>query len=77
VLIAYVDPNTKPEQIGLAISTTQGHNFQRRVYASEGAGAKSRPSIAISGDSIRVAWLQPASAQSPQPTLVTRTGRIR
>jgi hypothetical protein len=77
VLVAYVDPNTRPAQIGLAISTTEGHNFQPRIYASEGAGEKGRPSVSISGDTIRVAWLQRASVDSVRAMRVTRTGRLR
>jgi hypothetical protein len=76
VVIAYVDPNTTPPQIGLAISNTQGHNFQPRVLASEG-GNNSAPWIRLTDDRMLVAWLQHASSRTVTPTHVTRMGRLR
>lgn len=79
VLIAYVDPNTRPPQIGLAISNTQGHNFLPRIAASVGGGMKSNPGVSLSdkGDDLVVAWLQHGGTDSTRSTLVTRLGHLR
>jgi len=79
VLIAYVDPNTTPPQIGLAISKTEGHNFLPRIAASVGAGMKSNPGVSLSdkGDALVVAWLQYGGTDSTRRSLVTRLGRLR
>jgi hypothetical protein len=56
VVVAYEDPNSRNARIGLAISRTQGHIFERRVAASDGSGEARGPRIAVRGDRVAIAW---------------------
>ena len=78
VLIAYVDPNTRPTQVALAISNTQGHNFEPRLSASEGPGEKFAPAVTLNGDTLRLTWRQSqTAADSANASVVTRRGQLR
>lgn len=56
VVVAYEDPNSRNPRIGLAISRTQGHIFERRVAVSDDAGEARAPRVAVRGTRIAVAW---------------------
>lgn len=83
VAVAYEDPNTAEPRVGLALSRTQGHTFDHRLYASTGVGAAIEPRVAIAGGTLAVAWRQSRSmrggiglsAGSDAP-LVVRLGEL-
>lgn len=77
VVVAYVDPNTKPASIGLAISATMGHIFETRTPASAGIGVASAPDVALRGDHIAISWLERAPRDSLGGTRMVRSGRLR
>jgi len=56
VVVAYEDPNSKNPRLGLAISRTQGHIFERRVPASDDSGEGRGPRVAVRGTRIVIAW---------------------
>lgn len=56
VIVAYEDPNSRNARIGLAISRTQGHIFERRVAASDETGDARTPRVAVRGTRVGVAW---------------------
>lgn len=56
VIVAYEDPNSRNARIGLAISRTQGHIFERRVVVSDESGDARGPRVAVRGTRIAVAW---------------------
>jgi hypothetical protein len=56
VVVAYEDPNSRAPRLGLAISRTQGHIFERRLSASDESGEARMPRVAVRGTRIAVAW---------------------
>jgi hypothetical protein len=75
VVVAYEDPNGSGQQIGLALSTTQGHLFDWRTTASRSIDHAVRPVVALAGRVLAVSW-------SPAPSddgtrRVVRVGRIQ
>ena len=75
VAVAYEDPNGGEQQIGVALSTTQGHLFDWRTTASRSIDHAVLPAVALSGPVLAVSW---ASAQSSDGTRrFVRVGRIR
>jgi hypothetical protein len=56
VVVAYEDPNSRLPRIGLAISRTQGHIFERRLPASDDPGEARMPRVAVRGDRVAIAW---------------------
>jgi hypothetical protein len=77
VAVAYVDPNSRPAHIGLALSRTMGHMFEARTTASTGVGAASAPRVALRGDRVAVSWIEGSSANASGGTRMTRVGRLR
>lgn len=74
VAIAFEDPNSTIDHIGLAYSNTMAHLFQHRQTVSPTAGAARRPRIALDGNRIAVAWTRVSGgAQVP----LVRYGTIR
>ena len=75
VAVAYEDPNGSEQQIGVALSTTQGHLFDWRATASRSVDHAALPAVALSGPVLAVSWV---SAQSSDSTRrFVRVGRIR
>lgn len=56
VVVAYEDPNSKNPRLGLAISRTQGHIFERRIPASDDSGEARAPRVAVRGTRVAIAW---------------------
>lgn len=65
VVVAYEDPNAKMPSIGLALSSTMGHIFEKRVIASGENGIAKQPVVRLRGSLIQVWW----SEYSPNPTV--------
>jgi hypothetical protein len=63
VAVAYEDPNGAEPRVGLALSRTLGHTFERRLRASTGAGAAVEPLVALARGTVAVAWRQRRSAR--------------
>jgi hypothetical protein len=75
VVVAYEDPNGSRQQVGVALSSTQGHLFDWRTTASRDIDRATRPAVALSGRILAVSW---TSAQSGDSTRrVVRVGRIQ
>lgn len=75
VVVAYEDPNGSAQQIGLALSATQGHLFDWRTTASRSIDHAVQPAVALSGRMLAVSW---KSAQSSDSTRrMVRVGRIQ
>jgi hypothetical protein len=70
VAVAYEDPNGAQQSIGVALSRTMGHLFEKReVVSSENEHAR-QPVVELRGDTVRVWW----SDHSADPQIsVTRT----
>jgi hypothetical protein len=56
VVVAYEDPNSRQPLIGLALSRTMGHLFEKRVIASTEYGRAKQPVVKVTRDSIKVWW---------------------
>lgn len=56
VVVAYEDPNSRQPMVGLALSKTMGHLFEKRVLASTEYGRARQPVVRVTGDSVRVWW---------------------
>lgn len=65
VAVAYEDPNAIEPLIGLALSHTMGHIFERRMDATSLNGRARQPVVRIAGDSITLWW----SEYSPNPAV--------
>lgn len=77
VAVAFEQPDEMPPRIGLALSRTMGHIFERRVMpVSDGNGTASRPIVAVRGSRIAIAWEQRAT-ETARPVLVVRAGTLR
>lgn len=74
VAIAFEDPNSTVDHIGLAYSSTMAHLFQHRETVSPAAGAARRPRIAIGDGRITVGWTRIAGGAV---THLVRKGRFR
>jgi len=56
VAVVYEDPNSVQPMLGLALSSTMGHIFERGVSASSPNGRARQPIVRLDGDSIRLWW---------------------
>jgi hypothetical protein len=65
VAVAYEDPNALLPLIGVALSGTMGHLFERRMDATSENGRAREPVVRVSPDSIRLWW----SEYSPNPAI--------
>ncbi len=77
VAVAYENPNTEVPQIWLALSRTTGHIFEGRVKVSTGTAAATRPSIALRGGRLAVAWYQTERGSSTAGGNVVRVGEVQ
>jgi len=73
VVVAYEDPNAKQPSIGVALSSTMGHIFEKRVTASGENGIAKQPVVRLHGDLIQLWW----SEYSPNPTVSSTRPRYR
>ena len=69
VAVAYEDPNSERETVGLALSRTMGHLFDARVVASDPDLPATLPRVALAGDTVLVEWAE-------RPDSVAHGGRI-
>ena len=77
VVVAFEQPDETPARVGLALSRTMGHIFERRLLpVSDDNGTASRPMVAVHGSRIAVAWEQRAT-ETARPVLVVRAGHLR
>ena len=72
--IAYEDPNTPSPAIGLALSKTQGHLFERKgIVASPRGSRAEHPVVGIRGATLLVGWTEPGDGVSE---VVVRRGTV-
>ena len=76
VAVAYEQPNGARHQIGLALSSSQGHIFEVHTTASRDIDDATSPDVAIAGNAIAVSWLSPRPGDTTS-TRVVRVGHIR
>lgn len=69
VAVAYEDPNSDREMVGLALSRTMGHLFEARVVASDPDLPATHPRVALRGDTVLVEWIE-------RPDSLASGGRI-
>lgn len=75
VVVAYEDPNGAAQQIGIALSTTQGHLFDWHTTASRSIDHAVQPAVALSGRTLAVSWMPAQSGDSTRR--MVRVGRIQ
>ena len=63
VAVAYEDPNAGQPMIGISLSKTMGHMFEKRMQVTSSNGRARQPVVRIAGDSVRLWW----SEYSPDP----------
>ena len=76
VAIAYEDPNSSPQRVGLAFSRTMGHTFDVREIVSPPTGDAQAPDVALGENRIAVTWARGTPGDSSLPR-VLRLGAIR
>lgn len=69
VAVAYEDPNSARETIGVALSHTMGHLFETRAVASDPNLPATDPHVTLAGDTVTVRWAE-------RPDSVAIGGRI-
>jgi hypothetical protein len=74
VVVAFEDPNSAKPRILLALSTGAGHVFSTYGAVSPPGGEARFPRVSLSGDSVRVRWVE--TAPGGQPRRATRAGRL-
>jgi hypothetical protein len=75
VVVAYEDPNGSAQQIGIALSSTQGHLFDWHATASRSIDHAVQPAVALSGRVLAVSWMSAQSGDSARR--VVRVGRLQ
>jgi hypothetical protein len=75
VVVAYEDPNSRNPRVGLAISRTQGHIFERRLAVSDDSGEARAPRVAVRGTRVVVAWTG-AQRGGLTPRVTVRAGTL-
>jgi len=75
VAVAYEDPNSSPQRIGVALSRTQGHLFEYRELVSPPTGPATAPTVSLADSTIVVTWEQGSSDRGA--TRILRRGRIQ
>ena len=73
VAVAYEDPNAGQPLVGIALSKTMGHIFEKRFIATSENGRARQPIVRLAGDSIRLWW----SEYSPNPAVSATRPRYR
>jgi hypothetical protein len=76
VAVAYEDPNSNPQRVGLAFSHTLGHTYDTREIVSPPTGDARAPGVALGEKRIAVTWARGASGD-PSVFRVVRLGDIR
>ena len=76
VAVAYEDPNSDPQRVGLAFSRTMGHTFEARQLVSPVTSPAHDPGVAVGGGRIAVTWLRGAATDVSGPR-VLRMGVTR
>lgn len=78
VAVAFEDPNSTPRRIGLALSRTMGHIFERREIVSPPTGAARVPGVALGDGVVVVTWMAATGADTSRagPRMMRR-GVIR
>ena len=76
VAVAYEQPNGSRHQVGLALSSTQGHIFETHTTASRDIDDATSPSVALAGNTIAISWLSPRAGDTTM-TRVVRVGHLR
>lgn len=76
VAVAYEDPNTSPQRIGLAFSRSMGHVFEDREVISPATGEAREPGVALAPGRIAVVWTRGDSADTTASRVI-RVGAIR
>lgn len=74
VVVAFEDPNSVKPRILLAYSTGAGHVFSTQILVSAPGAAASAPRVSLSGDTVRVDWLEGTSGGPPRAA--SRSGRL-
>lgn len=74
VVVAYEDPNSTLDHVGLALSRTMAHLFQSRHTASPSAGVARKPRLALGGGRVAVMWTRESGDTS---TRMMRIGVLR
>lgn len=86
VAVAYESPNGLRPRVEMALSYTAGHRFEHRNVVASTSFAAERPSVALGGGRVAVAWVEgrvpggDGYANQPtagRPTVVVRTGRLQ
>jgi hypothetical protein len=76
VVVAFEDPNSRQPLIGLALSKTMGHLFEKRVVATPEYGRARQPVVRLTRDSIRLWWSEFSENPAVSATRSTyRAGR--
>lgn len=65
VVVAYEDPNSQQPLVGLALSKTMGHIFEKRILATSENGRARQPVVRVRGDSLQLWW----SEYRPNPAV--------
>jgi hypothetical protein len=76
VAVAYEQPNGTRHQIGLALSSSQGHIFESHMTASREIDDATSPKVALAGNTIAISWLTPTGGDTTTARVV-RVGQIR
>ena len=78
VVVAYEDPNGSRRQIGVALSTTQGHLFDWRTTSSRVIDDATLPAVALAGRTLAVSWVAGRGERDDSTDRrVVRVGRIQ
>ena len=76
VAVAYEQPNGARHQIGVALSSSQGHIFEVHTTASRDIDDATNPGVAVAGNTIAVSWMSPRPGDTTSARVV-RVGHIR
>lgn len=74
VVVAFEDPNSAKPRILLALSTGAGHAFSTYGAVSPPGTAAASPRVSLTGDSVRVHWVETGSGGAPRAA--ARAGRL-
>jgi hypothetical protein len=78
VIVAYEDGNGESSRAALAISSTTGHLFERRVAVSGAYADATAPQAALRGDVVAVSWTERAGPEAAlRVARVVRIGVIQ
>lgn len=76
VAVAYEQPSGSRHQVGLALSSSQGHIFETHTTASRDIDDATSPEVALAGNTIAISWRSPRPGDSTTTTVI-RIGHIR